>query len=67
MKTADITDDMVVDAYLEAKRLGAWPQDVLMEKTGAPFKVCWRAMERACSHDRINYGVSLQSGWVVRS
>jgi hypothetical protein len=42
-----------------------FPYDLLMERTGECFKVCWRAMERACDRDLIEYGVSLRTGWLT--
>lgn len=60
-----ITDDMVVRAYLEIKLFENWPYDVLMEQTGYPLKVCYRAMERAYDKGYIEFGTSLRSGWVT--
>lgn len=42
-----------------------WPYDLLMERTGECFKVCYKSMERACDRDLIEYGVSLRSGWLT--
>jgi hypothetical protein len=42
-----------------------WAYDYLMEITGQPFKVCYRAMERADDRKYIDYGVSLRSGWLT--
>lgn len=42
-----------------------WPYDLLMARTGECFKVCWKAMERACDRDLIEYGTNLRSGWLT--
>jgi hypothetical protein len=42
-----------------------WPYELLMDRTGECFKVCWRAMERACDRDLIEFGVSLRTGWLT--
>ena len=39
--------------------------EVLQRYTGAPFKVCRSAMDRACGRKLINYGVSLETSWVT--
>ena len=67
MATKDITDMMVLEAY-EMRRLGfdtRWPYEMLMEQTGEPEKVCYRAMERAENRGLIDCGVSLRSGWIT--
>ena len=65
MATKDITDAQVVQAVIDARvgGLKQWPYDLLMERTGQPFKVCYAAMERACDRDYIEYGVSLRTAW----
>lgn len=76
MSTKDVTDKMVVDAYAEAMRQrgqgsGApwadyeYPYVILMRVTGECEKVCYRAMERACARDLVEYGVSLRTGWLT--
>lgn len=69
MARKHVTDRMVCEAYAEYKRIGrgvgVFPYDILMARTGEPFKVCWRAMERACDRDLIEFGVSLRTGWVT--
>lgn len=50
MKTSDISDQVVVDAYQEAFKRGISVVDLLAEETGAPVKVCQCAMTR--SHKR---------------
>jgi hypothetical protein len=66
MATKDITDKLVCLAYLRARdvNMAQFPYDFLQEWTGEPFKVCYRAMERAHDRDLIEYGVSLRTGWV---
>ena len=71
MATKDISDLQVLCAYQSAweRQLRGitpdMPYDVLMETTGQPFKVCYRAMERAADRDLIGYGVSLRTGWIT--
>ena len=65
MSRKDVTDLMVVQAYVQAKKEDRWPYDILVEQTGEPEKVCYRAMERACERGYIEYGVSLRCGWVT--
>lgn len=70
MSRKDITDVMVCLAYRHAKQLREavgemWPEELLQLGTGEPEKVCYRAMERACQHGLIEYGVSLRSGWLT--
>jgi hypothetical protein len=38
---------------------------ILMEATGQPEKVVYRAMERAYNRGYIEYGVSMRSGWLT--
>lgn len=70
MAVGDISDRMVVKAYIRYKELREedwdnhqFPYDILSERTGEPWKVCWRAMERAVDRGYIEYGVSLRTGW----
>ena len=71
MATKDIGDKQVCLAYKEFERQTLliktyeWPYEILMRITGQPFKVCYRAMERACKRGFIDYGVSLRSGWLT--
>lgn len=72
MKTADISDRQVCEAFRDAKavkfdaRLNRlYPYHLLMERTGAPFKVCYRAMERAERRGLVDCGVSLRTGWLT--
>ena len=68
MATKDITDIQVILAFIESRKpniIGKYPYDFLMEETGQPFKVCYRAMERAEGRGYIDCGVSLRTGWVT--
>jgi hypothetical protein len=77
MATKDITDLQVLEAYRDSwasrepgLKIGAptarrFPYELLQERTGQPFKVCWRAMERAHGRDLVDYGVNLRSGWLT--
>ena len=65
MATKNITDYQVCTAYVAAKLKGVWPYEILQKETGEPFKVCWRAMERAVGRGLIDYGVSLRTGWIT--
>lgn len=78
MATKDISDKLVCEAYAAYRIIcdeawkqgmlspqGAFPYDILQVATGQPFKVCYRAMERAADRDLIEYGVSLRTGWLT--
>lgn len=67
MAVKDITDVQVCQAYIDARAadLRRWPCEFLVERTGQPEKVCYRAMERAARRDLIDYGVSLSTGWLT--
>lgn len=69
MSRKDVTDRAVCLAYAErnAERpnRGAHVYERLAASTGQCEKVCWRAMERACDHGLIEYGVNLRSGWLT--
>ena len=62
----DITDAQVVAACAKA-HADRWKYrcslDELVSDTGAPVKVCYRAMERAMSRGLIECGVSLRTAW----
>lgn len=69
----NVSDLQVVQAYIDCKKQPSnlppeqhkWPYDLLVDRTGECEKVCYRAMERACLRDYIEYGVSLRAGWVT--
>jgi hypothetical protein len=66
MARKDVSDAQVLQAY--ADESGGWARvELLMERTGQPEKVVWRAMERAYDRGYIDYGVSLKAGWVTDS
>lgn len=73
MATKDITDRQVCQAYAKsAAERGpdwdkpySWPYEHLVEMTGQPMKVCYRAMERAEERGLIDYGVSLRTGFLT--
>ena len=68
MATKDITDKQVCEAYVEYNRnRGAWPYEILHQRTGEHWKVCFRACERAAKRGLVDYGVSLRSGWLTTS
>lgn len=73
-RTKDVTDEMVCRAYERAEsQRGSgpgwkdydYPYITLARETGACFKVCYAAMERACKRNLIEYGVSLRTGWLT--
>jgi hypothetical protein len=64
MARKDISDSQVLQVYLD-ERSGLARIALLMERTGQPEKVCYRAMERAGDRGYIEYGVSLRSGWLT--
>lgn len=43
-----------------------WPYELLMQRTGQPENVCYRACERAERHGLVEYGVSLRAGWLTQ-
>ena len=70
MATKDISDRDVCRAFDAYQNEGVagdgkFPYDYLMEWTGEPMKVCWRAMERAESRGLVECGVSLRTGWLT--
>jgi len=55
----DISDlDVIVSCQSEGCSL-----DNLILLTGAPWKVCWRAMERADDRGYIDWGCSMRFAW----
>jgi hypothetical protein len=73
MATKDITDKQVVEAYLYCRYFNEsnppeyWiqPYRLLHDKTGQPYKVCQSAISRAVDRGYIDYGVSIDYGWVT--
>lgn len=70
MKTSDISDKAVCEAVRDS-RIDRWdngyryPYDLLQQRFSAPFKVAWKALERAADRDFIEYGVSLRTAWLT--
>jgi hypothetical protein len=69
MATKDITDLQVCTAVHQRMSIRDTTNiktnlDVLQELTGQPYKVCWRALERACKRGYLDYGVSLRFAWL---
>lgn len=66
MKTADITDTQVCQAFAQWRESrDLFADQVLMLLTNAPEKVAMRAMERAARRGLVEYGVSLRTGWLT--
>lgn len=67
MARKNISDKDVVCAVSLARDSGfTWrPIDILKEKTGEPWKVCLRAIERAFERGFLDYGVSIEVPWVT--
>lgn len=70
MAMKDITDKQVLLAYRDAKVMREngnmiWPEELLVQRTGQPKKVCYRCMERAEARGLVNRGVSTRSGWIT--
>lgn len=70
-KTSDISDAMVLRAYLKCDinrktRNSCETAEVFLHQwcPGAPEKVVYRAMERVDGKGLIDYGVSLRTGWI---
>jgi hypothetical protein len=49
----------------QAKKSGQWSYELLQERTGECFKVCYRALERASKRGYLECGVSLRTSWVT--
>lgn len=67
MKTSDIPDILVCQASKDAHatRPMKFITTLLMERTGAPLKVCESALNRAIKRNLIDYGVSARTGWLT--
>jgi len=71
MSRKDISDVLVLRAYVAGEEhyknnhIVKWPQNILVEWTGQPEKVCIAAMWRAFDRELIEYGISLRSGWLT--
>lgn len=69
MKRADITDAVVVQAAWDLQRRDHPAEThlitLLMQRTGAPEKVCYAAAFRANSRDLLDYGVSIRRAFLA--
>lgn len=65
MARKDVTDVMVLAAYLHCKTMPIGPLTFLAATTGEHPKVCYRAMERTMLRGYIDYGVSLNTGFLT--
>ena len=66
MKRSDISDAEVVAACRDAHRVREIRAlDLLVQRTGAPEKVAFRAMERAEERRLIECGVGIATAWPV--
>lgn len=63
MSRKDITDEQVVQACRETLGTITAAADLLEERTGQPYKVVIRAMERALSRGLIEYGSTIRRAW----
>ena len=63
MKLSDITNTQVCLAYTREPQ-GNTRHQILMRMTGAPEKLAAAACERAHKVGLIEYGVSLETGWL---
>jgi hypothetical protein len=68
MATRHITDSQVVQAQSDwqANKSGQWSYELLQERTGECFKVCYRALERAHRNGYLEYGASLRTAWLTQ-
>lgn len=70
MKRSDISDLMVCQAVAAYRSAGCTPPRpvaILMEMTGAPAKVCMRAIDRAIERGLIDWGVNPYIGWLTEA
>ena len=70
MSVKDITDRQVCEVVelMARERLHTGHLTMLgllSDMTGQPEKVCWRAMERTCRRDLIDYGSSLNGAFLT--
>jgi len=66
MKRSDIpTKSVLMACHRFHNRGGLAPWQILMAEFSAPEKVVYAAMERENGKGRIDYGVSLRTGWVT--
>ena len=67
MARKHVPDTMVIQAALDRNNVPGrpWLYDLLMERSGQCFKVCYRAMERTYAKRYIECGVSLRTAWAT--
>ncbi len=64
MKRSDITTQMVLEASIQYQREHKkFISEILMERTGAPEKVVYAAMDRDDRNGYLDFGVSLRTAW----
>ncbi len=70
LQVKDISDLLVcqhVQRWKDAQdRNTPWPYETIAAETGCVEKVAYKAMERACERDYIEYGTSLRTGWLTK-
>lgn len=72
MAVKDISDLTVCEAYRTYQvqvnhdaHTTSSPNELLQVFIGQPAKVCFRAQERAFKRGLVDYGVSLNTGWLT--
>lgn len=67
MKRSDISDLQVVACAVRWRngRGDKFVTDLIVDETGAPYKVAEAAMERAVDRGLLEYGVSLRTAWAT--
>lgn len=65
MALKDVSDIEVCRATQDWRDAGKFIHELLAERTGQPEKVCFRALERACRRDLVDYGVSMRTAWLT--
>lgn len=62
-----ISDEQVCRAvaHYHADCMRPWPYEALAVELGCHEKVAYRACQRACERDLVDYGISLRSGWLT--
>lgn len=66
MATKDISDLQVCEAVKKYQNdHETFADEILIQMTGQPYKVCIKAMERADGKGLIDCGVSLRTSWLT--
>lgn len=63
MKRKDMPDEMVVRAAMHPRDHGQDVADLLVEWTGRPWKVAFRAVERAWENGYVDWGANPRFAW----